>query len=98
MNEAPAKKKVKQSNYTPFNILVVPWKTNKRLQLRKSNARYAKLHKKPNFQQIILSVVSQVQKTSDREKLKIAHRHYCRVSFMLKMSERQTKAGNLEVF
>ena len=86
MNEVPARKKVKQRNYTPFNIVVVPWKKNKRLQLRKSNARYAKLHKKPNFQQIILSVVGQVQKTSDRERLKIAHRHYCQVSFMLKLA------------
>ena len=82
MNEVPAKKKVKQSNYTPFNILVVPWKKNKRLQFRKSNARYAKLHKQTNFKQIIMSVVGEVQKTSDRETLKNAHRHLWRVSFM----------------
>ena len=70
----------KKSDGIPWNILVVPWKRNRKLQMRKCKAKYAKCHEDENFQKNILLRIEAIYKTSDYEMLKMHIRHYYNVS------------------
>ena len=76
----PSNRTKKKSDGIPWNILVVPWKRNRKLQMRKCKAKYAKCHEDENFQKNILLRIEAIYKTSDYEMLKMNIRHIFNLS------------------
>ena len=87
MGVRPRNRTKKKSDGIPWNILVVPWKRNKKLQMRKCKAKYAKCHEDENFQKNILLRMELLQKTSDYKMLKMHNNHVYNVSFDFDSSE-----------